>query len=379
MKKAFDANVSRARPRVRLSASSMEGGQLVGDETTTTSANDVMSIEAIAAAIAAEPPQPSLAMSLKGAVKERAQALYEPKPTVAQTMQAALQAPPPAPTPVVAYTPPVTKTYSAPPVPDAAPVAIHRSVVATIASAPVRMHAEAPAPVTEVQTAPLHEEQLDGESDRRRERLKERLKAVRENPKPEPLPETVAEAGVLAVERISALQTELTKVRALNLALTQDLEGARRQAERATEERGLRVDEAQRLSGEMESRSKLLSELERELSSLEGERDEALLSLQDARASIDAKEVEKDGLKGEILKREQALAESLSEEERLAAELEDAHETSTSMRKTCEALRTERDTLARQVSELTLERADLLEARKALQAVHRALTQAVSR
>src|SRR5262249_47388428 len=41
----------------------------------------------------------------------------------------------------------------------------------------------------------------------RRERLKARLKAARENPRPEPLPPTVAEAGVLAVERISTLQT----------------------------------------------------------------------------------------------------------------------------------------------------------------------------
>src|SRR6185436_13937935 len=150
----------------------------------------------------------------------------------------------------------------------------------------------------------------------RRERLKERLKAVRENPKPEPLPETVAEAGVLAVERISALQTELTKVRALNLALTQDLEGARRQAERATEEARLRVDEAKRLAAEMEGRNRLLSELERELQSLEGERDESLLALQETRATMDAKEREKDELKAEIGKRDQALAESLSEEER---------------------------------------------------------------
>jgi chromosome segregation ATPase len=209
--------------------------------------------------------------------------------------------------------------------------------------------------------------------------LKERLKAVRENPKPEPLPETVAEAGVLAVERISALQTELTKVRAVNLALTQDLEGARRQAERATEEARLRVDEAKRLATEMEGRNRLLSELERELQSLEGERDESLLALQETRATLDLKEREKDELKAEILKRDQALAESLTEEERLAAELEESAAAAESLRKTCETLRGERETLARQVSELTRERAELLEARKALQAVHRALSQAVAR
>src|SRR5450432_4881820 len=109
MKKAFDANVSRARPRVRLTASSNEGEQMVGE-----SYADAMSIEAIAAAIAAEPA------SLAGAVRERAQARFEPKPTVAQAMHAALQAsqPLPAPTPVV--------SYSAPPVPSSPPVPIHR-------------------------------------------------------------------------------------------------------------------------------------------------------------------------------------------------------------------------------------------------------------
>jgi DNA repair exonuclease SbcCD ATPase subunit len=339
MKQGFDANVSRARPRVRLAAALNESmvEQAPAAE---------ISVEAIAQAIAAEPA------SLAGAIKERAQALHEPKPSAVEAVQAALAAP-------VAPVVPVAKVETT-----------------------VRAHAEPPPAVIEVQTAPLpvREEAPQVEpSDRRREKLKERLKAVRENPKPEPLPETVAEAGVLAVERISALQTELTKVRAVNLALTQDLEGARRQAERATEEARLRVDEAKRLSGEMEGRVKLLSELERELSALEGERDESLLALQEAKASIDAKEREKDELKAEIQKREQALAESLSEEERLAAELEASHETSTSLRKTCDALRSERDTLARQVSELTRERADLLEARKALQAVHRALTQAAAR
>ena len=149
----------------------------------------------------------------------------------------------------------------------------------------------------------------------RRERLKERLKAVRENPRPEPLPETVAEAGVLAVERISALQTELVKVRTLNLALTQDLEATRRQAERATEEARLRMDEARRLSSEMEGRAKLLNDLERELGALEGERNERCSRFRNPRQQLDAREHEEDELKAEIGKHQQALVESLSEEE----------------------------------------------------------------
>src|SRR5438874_1591290 len=95
MKTAFDNNVSRARPRVRLTGAS----------------NPDISIEAIAQAIAEEP-----APSLAGAVKERAQALAEPRPTAAEAVQAAL-----------------TRVE---------------------APAPVKAHAEAPPAVVEVQTQP---------------------------------------------------------------------------------------------------------------------------------------------------------------------------------------------------------------------------------
>jgi len=213
----------------------------------------------------------------------------------------------------------------------------------------------------------------------RRERLKAKLKAARENPRPEPLPPTVAEAGVLAVERISTLQIELSKVKALNLSLTQDLEGARRQSEKATEEARLRMDEARRLASEMEARVSLLSEMEKELAALESERDEALLALQEARQTIEANTREREELKGEIAKREQALSDSLSEEERLADELESSRGDAAGLRRSIEAMTSERDILARQVSELTAERIELLEARKALEAVHRALSQAAAR
>ncbi|MDX2014635.1 MAG: hypothetical protein SFW67_30835 [Myxococcaceae bacterium] len=247
-------------------------------------------------------------------------------------------------------------------------------VVMAQARPTVRSAVEAPAEVREVQTAPV---ELPGpDATDRRERLRERLKAVRENPRPEPLPETVAEAGVLAVERIAALQTELAKTRAMNLALSQDLEAARRQAERATEEARLRMDEARRLSAEMEGRAQLLSDLEKELSALEGERNEALLALQEARASIEASEREKLELREAVVTKDRELESSLQEEERLASELEAAHEAMTGLRRGADALKGERDTLARQVADLTKERAELLEARKALEAVHRALAKA---
>lgn len=213
----------------------------------------------------------------------------------------------------------------------------------------------------------------------RRERLKERLRTVREHPRPEPLPTSVAAAGVMAVERIAQLQAELTAVKQHNAALQHDLDVARRVADRATEEARGRVDEARRLAAQMEERAGLLSELERELQSVEGERDEALLAVQEARTHALAEREERERLGGLLARKDAELADSLGEEERLAGELERFRDDSAQLRREVEALSAERDTLARQVSDLTAERAELLEARKALESVHRALTEAARR
>lgn len=348
MKKGFDANVSRARPRVRL-------GALMGATETAVSTDTV---EALAMQVAAEAPPviPSVEKDLGSALRARAFARAN-RPTAAEALTSAL-----------------AETSLPSP---------HRGEgqgegpVAHVA-APVVAHAEPMPDMTEVQTAPppSQDERDPGE---RRERLRERLKAVRENPRPEPLPDTVAEAGVLAVERISALQSELTKARAMNLALTQDLEAARRQSERATEEARMRMDEARRLAKEMEGRVTLLSELERELEALEGERNDSLLALQESRQLLEVSEKEKLELHALVAKKDAEISDSLAEEERLAGELEAAQETMASLRRSADALKGERDTLARQVSELTRERAELLEARKALEAVHRALSTAAMR
>lgn len=384
MKKAFDANVSRARPRVRLGA--MMTSQVEVEEDGMSAA----AVEALAHQIASEPSpvipsKTDVSADLGSALRARAFARAN-RGTAAEVLQDRLQEETaerawiegPKPTPRVNVDAPVmdsaARQMSEPrPMPPTAPAPV-------VAQAPVARAAEPMPEVTEVQTAPQPQVDTDrGDPGERRERLRERLKAVRENPRPEPLPDTVAEAGVLAVERISALQSELTKARAMNLALAQDLEAARRQAERATEEARMRMDEARRLSTEMEGRVTLLSELERELEALEGERNESLLALQESRQLLEVKEKREVELNDVLAKKDLEISESLAEEERLASELELAQETMTSLRRSSDALKGERDTLARQVSELTRERAELLEARKALEAVHRALSNAAMR
>jgi hypothetical protein len=367
MKKAFDANVSRARPKLRL------GAMLGTSEAASVSQETV---ESLAQAIAQEPVIPSreeppvdLSSALKAKLTARAF-----KPSAAEVLSSALQTEVPAAQAVTVSEPVAAVHVVEEPVAAQPPVEVVMAQPKTVVVQTVKNGVEAPHEVREVQTAPVEAPQPDAAD--RRERLRERLKAVRENPRPEPLPETVAEAGVLAVERIAALQSELSKTRAVNLALSQDLEAARRQAERATEEARLRMDEARRLSSEMEGRVHLLADLERELSSLEGERNEALLALQESRQAIEAGERERLELRDALTAKDGELEASLQEEERLASELEATHEAMAGLRRSADALKSERDTLARQVSDLTKERAELLEARKALEAVHRALAKA---
>ena len=372
MKKAFEQNVSRAKPRLRL-------GALTGVTEPEPAAPARPTSEA---QLPFHPPQEP---DLEEVVRARSASGRLPRPSMAQALHAALEKAPhnaPASVPTHARADAEEAMASALRIEARAAAEVERArqglqALAGEVDAP-EAYALPPEELVEVQTPelPVEDELLDVEA--RRERLKERLKAVRENPRPEPLPPTVGEAGMLAVERIGALQTELHRMKSLNLALTQDLESSRRQAEKATEEARLRMEEAQRLASEMDRRVSLLQELERELASLEGERDEALLSLQEARQGLDAAAEERSRLQDELTARDRSLADTLSEEERLATELEGARDDADRLRRTVEALSSERDTLSRQVADLTSERAELLEARKALEAVHRALAHATA-
>ena len=438
MKKAFDQNVSRAKPRLKLGGpppapesrgseedwvyevAAQVAGQSGTAEVEAPTAREVLAAAARASEAeeaeemsarsrveatlreAASVPEPvvvqeeehvtvavgarSRGASPNGSVSGATTVVSGPAPSArrevdARSGRAPTSAPPPTAASSRAAPPPAAPapTRAAPPPPVAQPVAAApdrrpsaavrtETVVAPpIAEAPVARRAAPPPPPAVDDTAA------------RRERLRERLRTVREHPRPEPLPTSVAAAGVLAVERIAQLQAELNQVKQHNAALQHDLDVARRAAERATEEARGRVEEARRLAAQMEERAGLLSELERELQSVEGERDEALLAVQDARTQASAEREQREHLTADLSRKDAELVDSLSEEERLAGELERFRDDSLQLKKSVEVLSAERDTLARQVADLTTERAELLEARKALESVHRALTEAARR
>jgi hypothetical protein len=344
MKKAFEQNVSRSRPRVKL-------GSLL-EETAAPPSE-----EAHAEARSVEPPEAPQRPAVSEAETPKArQATAAPRTTVAQAPEDDVP------------------SRSAPSGRRGAEAVAEMLARHAAKPAPVAPH-PASAPVARAVPASAAQETPTA----RREKLRARLKAARETPRPAPLPATAAAAGVLAVERIAALQTELAEAKALNLGLSQELEASRRQAERATEEARLRVDEAKRLAAAVEGRTKLLADLEKELAALEGERDEMLLAVQDLRAREAANAEERQRVDVELAEKDKQISDGLAEEERLASEVESYREELEANRRVVNALTTEREMLAHQVAELTAERAELLEARKALEAVHRALSEASSR
>ena len=352
MKKAFEQNVSRSRPRVKLGSLVEEAAAPAVEPTTEVATTPAPATHPAPRAAAPKSRPPDAPPVARASIPDREPEGVPPLPTGRRGAEAVSE---------------LLARHAAPPTPAGAAPAAPAARTSEPAPTPVPVARVEPPP------APVDDPEV------RRQRLRQRLKAAREQPRPEPLPATAAAAGVLAVERIAALQAELVEVKAKNLALVQELDVSRRQSERATEEARVRVHEARRLAAEVEGRTKLLADLEGELASLEGERDETLLGFQDMRAREAASAEEQQRLVAELADRDRQISDGLAEEERLATEVESYREELDAMRRTVQALGSERELLTRQVAELTAEREELLEARKALEAVHRALTEATAR
>ena len=349
MRKAFDANVSRAKPRLRLGALTSAGvidpaqevlghpaqqAALAMVEHATAKANDHEQhhhhqVAVQEAASFAAPPATAASVQEKIAA-HLAQATLSPQASAAPPQEV------------------VTETVIAP-----KPTRVSEARVQ-----------EPPAPVA-----------LD--SRERREKLRERLKAATARVEPsQPTPQSPAEARTSALSLIAQLRTQLEDSQRMTAALSKDLEQTRAELARAAEEARARTGEAARMAEEVAQRAKLIEELGREMASLESERDDTLVQLQGTRAQLEQQGVSQKDLEGKLAAREAELAETLTEEERLAAELENRNAELRAAQQAIAGLSEEREKLARQVSELTRERADLLDSQKALDEIHRALAEA---
>jgi chromosome segregation ATPase len=349
MRKAFDANVSRTKPKLRLGGFSSTA---VLDE---------------AAETVAEAPASASEDAGLGATDHKAQ--------VAADQFSAAYAPEPA---RQAMTAPVATMAQA--IVDSAPAATHHEVPAVSR----REAAATPVPVARVAVKEKLAARLEATKDEpvldpqaRRERLKERLRAATNKVTPaQPTPQNPTEARASALSLVGQLKQEVEDARGLNAALAKDLDQARADLSRAASEARSRTDEANRMAGEVAERVRLLEELSREMASVEAERDDALVELRSSRAEIEKGIAEGNQIAAALAAREAELADALTEEERIATELERRNEDLRRSEVALLALTTERDALAKQVTELTEERVRLLESQRALDEIHRALADA---
>jgi uncharacterized coiled-coil DUF342 family protein len=388
VKRAFDENVSKAKPKLRLGKALAGVVELEGEGTLTPppprSHDDLRADpHAIAAQVAAEELHAhELSHVPVGQARravEEVEALPAPEP-VAQVSPMARVA--------------VVAPVEAPPLAESAPAPAVNPVAATVEKAAVAVGLAAarveeaavevaraaapssrrnairpPAPVAQTESPQIRREKL-------RERLRQASAPVTTRA---PTPASPAEAEAAALSMIGQLQQALEHSEAQTLALSQDLETVRGQLSRAAQEARERTEEAQTLVAESQKRSGLLEELTGELAALESERDDALQQLSVARAEREAEQQKGQELTVQLAAKEHELLEALAEEERFAADLDARTDEVRTLRGLATSLTSERDALMQQVSSLTRERAELADARKALESVHRALADARGR
>ncbi len=217
----------------------------------------------------------------------------------------------------------------------------------------------------------------------RRDRLEHIKRRVADAAKPapriDPVPADPARAAESVLGLVRDLEGELGRAREREEALRADLDGARQElATTAGEARGAseRLGIAEK---ELEEKRGVLSELLAELEALEDERDAAVRRAQ-ALSALDeerAKLLEDLGRRAEEEAR--LRAEREAEVERLSEELRLAGAEGARLRAAVGELARERDVLGADLDRARHERDELAEAKKALEAVHAALAQARAR
>jgi chromosome segregation ATPase len=217
----------------------------------------------------------------------------------------------------------------------------------------------------------------------RRERL-EKIKrkvaeAARPQPRIHPVPADPARAAESVLGLVRDLELELVRAREREEALRGDLEDARRELGRTSTEGRTAVERLAVTEKELEEKRAVLGELLGEMQALEEERDESVRRAQ-ALAALDeerAKLLEDLGRRAD--EEAKLRAEREAEVERLSDELRLAGAEGARLRAAVGELARERDQLGGDLDRARRERDDLAEAKKALEAVHAALSQARAR
>jgi hypothetical protein len=386
----FDDNVAKVRPKLR-------GGRADVQVTTTESPTEpppARPPEAVAA-----PPEPVLpAPAEPPAPESRRRSLFKDFYSPSGGEAAPAGAPPvpataadlapevaPEPVPRASEATPAPEATVAAAVVEAAPAVEAPAVVAEVvagsepepASVPVAAVVAEPEPAVEADPVALVE------SSARRSALKRKAAGLATLPEPEPSAATAALdllADLDALESAAQLATELERALSeaaeANEKLRRDLASALDELARSTAESKRFDEKVQRLEGEARERGVVVSDLLRELELLEGERDGAL---QQAADGVLASEELEDRLllaERRSAELERHLADSQARIRRFEESAAAQAAQRAAMRTELEGLRRERDGLVARNATLEREAEELGRSRKALDEVHRALSDA---
>jgi hypothetical protein len=318
MRKAFDANVPKLKPRLRPGAAPS-----APVETAEAAEAEVVQIAA------PEPVQTALPTSSPAAIAAPAPAAL------------------PAPVPTPAATPPAARS------PAPAPAA----------------RVAAAEPVSDV-----------GSRKDRLDKIKRKVaEAARPAVRPAPIPTDPARAAESVLGLVRDLEAELGRAREREEALRADLDDSRKELARTASDGRAAAERLGVAETELEEKRGVLAELLGEMQALEDERDEsvrraqALASLDEERARL-LEEVTRRAEEEARLR-----AEREAEVERLSEELRSGAQDGARLRAAVGELARERDQLAHDLERAREERDELASAKRALEQVHAALAQARAR
>jgi hypothetical protein len=343
MRKAFDANVPKLKPRLKLGAPAA-----VAEEAAELPLSPTATSEAIAAAPLTAIPTPTATATVSPLTHPEGERAGRGGPT-----------------PIAAATPTPAPTRS---------------------DAQVQVQDQVQVQVQDQDQDQVQIQVRSGVGEdvlSRRERL-EKIKrkvaeAARPQPRVHPVPADPARAAESILGLVRDLESELVRAREREEALRADLDDARREHARAAGEGRTAAERLAATEKELEEKRSVLGDLLGEMQALEEERDEsvrraqALSSLDEERARLLEDLGKRADEEGKLRAEREAEVERLSEELRLAG-TEGAR-----LRAAIGELARERDVLGADLDRVRKERDDLAEAKKALEAVHAALAQARAR
>ena len=357
MRKAFDANVPKLRPRLKTGAP----GAAPDRNGVAAAAEEAAEVSAGMQAALEEEPLPAAAEAeaeeeIPDAIPTRASA-----PTATPT---SIPVPPAPPTSTAAA--PATSRESVHPERSEAASAAERSRRANGNGSVEQLVASSPDDVLSRRD--------------RLERIKRRVAdAARPAPRFDPVPTDPARAAESVLGLVRDLEVELVRAREREDALRGDLDQARSELARTAGEARASAERLVSAEAELADKRGVLTELLGEMTALEDERDEALRRAQ-AMAALDE---ERAKLLEEVTRKAdeegRLRAEREEEVERLSEELRAGSTEGARLRTAIGELARERDQLAGELDRLRRERDELAAAKRALEQVHAALAQARAR